>query len=63
MTSVPPNGLLRIEIQHLKKRNAELLEALEKIGIGYSGTVGNCQGLSGTDCAEIARAALAKAQP
>ena len=38
----------------------ELLAGLEAIAKGYSGSAGNMQGLSGTDCAEIARAALAK---
>ena len=31
MTSVPPNGLLRIELKHAKELNAELLAALEHV--------------------------------
>lgn len=36
--------------------------ALERIAKGYEGPVGNCQGLSGTDCAEIAKGALASTE-
>ena len=31
MSNVPPNGLLRIEIKHLKAVNADLLNELERL--------------------------------
>lgn len=44
--------------RQLERENKRLREALERIKKGYSGDYENCQGLSGTDCAEIASAAL-----
>ena len=37
--------------------------ALELIARGYEGPVGNCEGLSGTRCAEIAKDALSHNGP
>ena len=47
----------------LRSDTAPMKEALEYIAKGYSGPVGNCEGHSGTHCAEVALAALKKAAP
>ncbi len=51
---------LERELAAEKEKVRELREALKSIAKGYSGDYGNAQGLSGTDCAEIARAILEK---
>ena len=58
MSSAPPNGLLKAELQHVKAINAELLAALER-AIPEIAVAGS------PDLLEQARAAIrnAKAQP
>ena len=51
---------LERKVQQLESDKRELVEALEEIAKGYSGEIGNCQSLSGTDCVDIARSALFK---